>query len=241
MDHFALGGVLIAEKDMASIREAFLDFCAKWSIDYPLHSSDIRGKRNDFAWLQNDEIGGKFLAELDAFIQSLPVLGFAAVVHRPGYNARYEPLYGEKRWWMCKTAFSILVERVAKHISPTNGTMAIRFEMCGKREDAAIVQYAKDLKAVGMPFNQTNSAAYDGLAATDFKKTLLGEPRGKKKRNIGIQIADLFLYPMAKHGYEPNYRAWTSLFGSKKVIDAVLPVEKLPTHGIKYSCFRQDC
>ncbi|WKZ28743.1 MAG: DUF3800 domain-containing protein [Patescibacteria group bacterium] len=241
MDHFALGGVLIAEADIASVHEAFFGFCTKWNIDYPLHSSDIRGKRNDFAWLQDDALADKFLKELNTFIQTLPALGFAAVVHRPGYNTRYEPLYGEKRWWMCKTAFSILVERVVKHVSSINGTLAIRFEMCGKREDAAIIQYSKDLKAVGMPFNPSNSAAYGALTAADFKKILLGDPRGKKKRNIGIQIADLFLYPMAKHGYEPGYRPWLSLFDAKKVIDAVLPAEKLPTHGIKYSCFGQDC
>jgi hypothetical protein len=51
-----------------------------------------------------------------------------------------------------------------------------------------------------MPFNADNYAAYCALAAEDFRLIVLADPRGKTKKTPMIQIADLFLYPMAKGG-----------------------------------------
>jgi hypothetical protein len=238
MDHFALGGVLVAEEDKRSIAEAYQSFCDDWNISYPLHSSDIRGMRNDFAWLESSaKQKDKFLSELEAFLVSLPVVGFAAVVHRPGYNARYEERYGDKRWWMCKTAYSILIERVTKYVRSLGGVLEVRFEECGKKEDRALAVYAKALKNDGHPFNIETSARYDGLSCESYRQTVLGEPRRKKKSNLYIQIADLYLYPMAKRKYEPTYNPWVVLYENKKVVDALLEVGSEDLLGIKYSCF----
>ncbi len=54
-----------------------------------------------------------------------------------------------------------------------------------------------------------------------------------------IQLADIVLYPMVKGGYEPNYRPYRHLMENKKLIDAVLAPEDLPSCGIKYSCFER--
>ncbi|CAG1012369.1 hypothetical protein RHIZO_04239 [Rhizobiaceae bacterium] len=52
-----------------------------------------------------------------------------------------------------------------------------------------------------------------------------------------MQIADLFLYPMAKGGYDPTYRPYRALKESGRLIDAHLSPERIPSLGIKYSCF----
>lgn len=74
MDCFALGGILIEDKDRASLQAAHSAFCARWKITYPLHSTAIRGRRGDFAWLGADtEIENRFLVDLESTMLALPV------------------------------------------------------------------------------------------------------------------------------------------------------------------------
>ena len=69
MDHFALGGVLMKESDKDKIEQAYKEFCKSWSIDYPLHSTKIRGMRSDFAWLEeSSKQKDTFYAELESFL-----------------------------------------------------------------------------------------------------------------------------------------------------------------------------
>lgn len=69
IDCFALGGILIADSDRASLQAAHSSFCERWNITYPLHSTAIRGKRNNFAWLgANPAVEQEFLAELEHFL-----------------------------------------------------------------------------------------------------------------------------------------------------------------------------
>lgn len=238
MDHFALGGILVAEEDKDALKDAYKEFCTNWSINYPLHSTKIRGMRSDFAWLEEStKQSNKFYSELDDFLISLQVIGFATVVHRPGYNVRYHEKYEGKPWWMCKTAYSILIERVSKYVIEQNGILTVRFEGAGKREDRALIEYARDLKVTGMPFDTGTSAKYDVLQPADFQTLILGDPRRKLKENLFVQLADLYLYPMAKRKYEPTYNPWILLYENSKVIDALLPEQEWSSKGIKYSCF----
>ena len=52
-----------------------------------------------------------------------------------------------------------------------------------------------------------------------------------------IQIADLYLYPMATAGYDDNYKPYLALMKAGRLIDSVLPPENRSLLGIKYSCF----
>ncbi len=96
-----------------------------------------------------------FFKDLNEYLCKIPVIGFAAVVDRRGYNKRYEEKYKENRWWMCKTAFNILIERVVKYVISKDSKLKIRFEEGGKKEDRAILQYLKDLKKDGLPFDSS--------------------------------------------------------------------------------------
>ncbi|MDD4122917.1 MAG: hypothetical protein PHO23_01505 [Candidatus Pacebacteria bacterium] len=62
----------------------------------------------------------------------------------------------------------------------------------------------------------------------------------KKKTNLFVQIADLYLYPMAKSGYDSKYKAWVNLFKNKKVINALVSIKTRSKLGIKYSCFDKE-
>lgn len=238
MNCFALGGILVEETHKIILEEKYKVFCEKWEIGYPLHSTKIRGKRDDFSWLEKSaKDNDRFLSELEELMISIPVIGFAAVISRDGYNSRYKEKYGNERWLMCKTAYNILMERVSKYVIGEDSTFEVCFEEVGKMEDRAIIQYGRDLKSVGLPFNKDTSAKYQSLSADDFKKVMLGDPNRKKKENLYVQIADLYLYPMIKRKYDEAYRPWNVLFNSKKVIDSVLSGDDMAILGIKYSCF----
>lgn len=238
MDHFALGGVLVEENDREFILKEYKSFISDWGLSYPLHSSEIRSMRDNFIWLESSaKQREKFLQELEVFLLKLPVVGFAAVVHRPGYNARYKEKYAGKPWWMCKTAYAILIERATRYVQARGGKLKIRFEEAGKKEDRAITEYTKMLKTTGMPFANDTSAQYHGLLPEDFRTVIFGQAERKKKENVYMQIADLYLYPMAKRKYEPTYNPWVKFFEEGKVIDSLLTPEDFAHLGIKYSCF----
>ncbi len=237
MDCFGLGGVLINREDLNRVWDAHREFCDAWGITYPLHSYGIRGGRGNFSWLKNPERAVEFLAELEMFLVSLPVIGIAAIIHRPGYVARYAERYGRRPWSMDKTAFSILIERAAKHARSEGRRLRVFFERSGKQEDRDMVAFMKELKSGGMPFDGDNTAAYGGLEADEFTELVLGEPKGRTKKTPMLQVADLYLYPMAKAGYDASYKPYLALMRAGRLIDSVLPPEDRQLLGIKYSCF----
>lgn len=237
MDCFALGGVLIREEDIDGIFAAHKAFCRSWNIDYPLHSSRIRGGQGKFGWLKKPENAAAFLPALEDFILSLPVISLACAVHRPGYVARYREQYRERLWFMCKTAYSILIERAAKYADEQDRKLEVFFEGTGRKEDRSIVEYTRALKKTGMPFAEATSGPYAPLSPEDFRRLVLGEPRQRLKKTPMIQIADLVLYPIVKGGYDPNYRPYKKLISGRKVIDSLLTPDQCSRRGVKYSCF----
>jgi hypothetical protein len=237
-DFFGLGGVLVDEEDEGAARDLHRAFCAGWAIDYPLHSSSIRSRHKRFAWLRDLSKSDleRFQASLEEFILAWPVVCIAAIIDRPGYNARYAAKYAGERWRLCKTAFTILIERSARVAIERHRKLRVYPEKTGLKEDGYLRGYYNDLRANGMPFDSNNSTIYEPLSADEFKDALY-EFRLKEKSSPLSQIADLILYPMARGGYEPDYRPYRKLREAGKLIDCVLPRDDVPRRGIKYSCF----
>ncbi len=237
LDYFAFGGIMINAEDSDAFLTSHRLFSEKRGINYPPHSWAIRGGRENFGWLKNPEKAFDFHSDLAAFLMALPIIGIATVIDRLGYLASYKERYEKNTWLMCRTAFCILIERAAKYADRNGRTLRVFFERAGLTEDRDLVQYMRDLKRVGMPFDNTNSANYNSLCAADFRRIVMGEPRRRTKDTPMIQVADLLLYPMAKGGYDPTYRAYVALMNAGKLIDALLQPEERASLGIKYSCF----
>lgn len=72
-------------------------------------------------------------------MRDAPVIGLACVIDWPGYNKRYAEKYAENRWMLCKTAFSVVVERAAKfaiskrHAAPSASRKVQQARDNGKR------------------------------------------------------------------------------------------------------------
>ncbi len=115
--------------------------------------------------------------------------------------------------------------------------LEVYYESSGRKEDRDILSYARALKTEGTPFDAENSSSYRPLSPEDYRRIVLGEPRQKTKKTPMIQIADLVLYPIAKAGYDPEYRPYKRLKDNGKLIDCFLDEGDIYSLGIKYSCF----
>jgi hypothetical protein len=238
MDWFALGGVLVDSEALTVAIDLHQTFLDRWGMDYPLHSTKIRGRRKEFSWLGRDQARATmFYTELGDMLVEQPVLGIACVIDRPGYNARYKEQYGDDRWLMCRTAYSIVIERALKYAKSQDAVLEVLYEGAGEAEDRNLEAYHKELKRGGMPFDADRSAQYEALEAGSFTAALLGDAQRVTKKSPLIQVADLYLYPLVKAGYQAGYAPYDQLFDSGRVIDAVLREEDRPTLGVKYSCF----
>ena len=237
-DWFGLGGVLIKQEDEETGRRAHADFCRRWNVTDPLRSADIRGKAGAFAWLGKIEKAEreKFLEELYQLMAVIPVIGHACVIDRPGYNARYLEKYGRSRWLLCKTAFSVSVERAAKFARDQGYKLKVYVEKGDKKTDRHVKQYYDDLRNDGMPFNPDTSGKYAPLNAAELADTLY-EFRIKAKTSPLIQMADLYLWPICMGGYHVQNRTYARLKEDEKLIDCLLEPDQVPELGIKYSCW----
>ena len=237
---FGLGGILVADKDEASIRANLAAFCERWNIVAPLHSYDIRNRVNAFSWLANapEDKRSRFYDELTALITTQPFYAIACVIDRSGYNARYREKYGQRRWAMSKTAFTIVVERAAKFAAHKEHGLKVYFEQHSKKEDRAMLNYYNEMRTIGQPFNAETSAKYTPLAAEKFH-SILKDCRQKKKSSPMVQLADLVLFPLCVGGYDVTDRAYQTLVEHEKIIDSVVHADQLASIGVKYSCFDQ--
>lgn len=238
-DWFALGGVLVDSSDKARCDKAISDFRAAWPKlgDKPLHSYDIRNKSADFRWLEDltsMELA-HFYEGISELLKCLPITVAGCVIDRPGYNARYMGRYGPRRWKLCRTAFTIAVERAAKFAAHHDARLRVFVERTDRKTEAQFKTYFDELKAGGAPFNPLTSAKYRPLAQDVLANTLY-EFRVKTKASDLMQIADLCLWPICSGGYNPENRSFVMLKQEGKLLDA-LCTEDNGLQGIKYSCF----
>lgn len=239
-DWFALGGVLIDDEEIDGATRAVDSFRERWPQmkDAPLHSHEIRGPYKNFAWLKEENnVRGAFLEDLSRTLLSLPVIGLACVIDRPGYNARYSAQYSkEQRWSLCKTAFAIAVERATKRSILRGRKLRVYVERSSKRDEQKLKEYYDTLRSAGSWFNPGTSDRYAPTRSNEYADTLY-EFRVKRKTSPMMQVADLFLWPMCIGGYDPSNRTYRELTGAGRLIDCHLSGEEVARLGIKYSCF----
>jgi hypothetical protein len=235
--YFALGGVLVLEEDEPAVRTAHEALCQKWSIDYPLHSEPIRHGTGDFSWLRRESPEYKpFMRDLTAMLTSIPVLGLACAIDRPGYDSRYRKRYGRNQWQLCKTACSIVIERAAKYARSMGRVLRVLAEKSCKDDEKRIRAYFDHLRTSGAPFDPSKSATYTPLAAAECGETLI-ELRFKQKTSPPMQIADLYLWPIAVERYRTGGRSYAHLRDSSRLIECLLSAAEVSRRATKYSCF----
>lgn len=237
-DWFGIGGVFLRESDEDAVRARHAEFCSKWGITYPLHSAEIRACSDNFCWLGEcpKEDRNAFLGGLTSLLTSTELTAIACVIDRPGYNHRYREKYGRGRWSLCKTAFTVVVERALKHAQEHGQRLRVLVERADKRTDRMVEGYYDDLRANGHPFDPTNASKYTPLTKEDFAKGLY-EFKTKQKSSPLMQLADLALWPICIGGYDPKNRSYVYMQNAGMLIDNKLAPELLSERGIKYYCW----
>lgn len=237
-DWFALGGIMINDEEVAGA-EAILDaFRVNWPQmkDSPLHSYEIRGSHKNFAWLGSEPgLKDRFMTDLQTMLLSLPIIGIACVMDRPGHNAKYKERYEAERWLLCKTAFTIAVERSAKWAIANERKLRVFIEKSNKKEEKSMQAYFDSMRATGHCFDPTTAAPYLPLGPASLTNCLY-QFKPKPKSSGLMQVADLMLWPMCMGGYDSDNRVYKTLLNAGKVIDCHLAEWERPLRGIKYSC-----
>jgi hypothetical protein len=176
------------------------------------------------------------MRDLSRFLTTINVVGLACVIDRPGYDARYREKYGRRQWHLCRTAFSIVVERAAKYARDNGRKLRVMPERSSRDDERRIWTYFGYLREKGAPFDNQSSSLYAPLSADEFRDTLY-ELRFKAKSSPMAQVADLYLWPLAIAGYDEGNRAYGLLRTAGRLIESRLPEPQQTACGTKYSCF----
>jgi hypothetical protein len=153
-----------------------------------------------------------------------------------GLQRSLSPDVWAQRWSLCKSAFSISVERAAKYARANGCRLRVLPERCNKQEDQVLRGYYDELKAKGAPFAADTSDKYGPLSAAELRATLY-EFKLKAKTSPMAQLADLYLWPMCMGGYRTDNRPYKRLREDGKLIECGIPSEDWPMLATKYYCF----
>ncbi len=236
-DWFGFGGVMLRGEDNDAARSMVSGFAEKWELRSPIHMTDMLSEKKGFAWLgrTSQVVREEFWSDWRNVLCGVEVIGMGCIVDRPGYVARGYLEQHKDPWLLCRSAFDITVERAAKIARLENRRLHIVFE-----QDAAmnstVTGYFHNLKRNGLEFDQKNSSKYKPLSKIEFGETL-GRIQHKPKSFSLLQLADSYIYAMARHAYEKRFWIYRSLRDRKKLADFALPQEQLPQLGVKYYCF----
>ncbi|MBI1405284.1 MAG: DUF4102 domain-containing protein [Caulobacter sp.] len=138
---------------------------------------------------------------------------------------------------LCRTAFDILIERAGKNASAHGRRLRVKYEGSNVDADHALRAYFAVLKAAkGLQFDAGRAAKYSPMNPVELAGVLIDIER-KDKRSKLMQIADSYVYAIARGGYESEFPLHANLRDSGRLIDASLSDELRPSMGIKYSCF----
>lgn len=238
-DWFGLGGYIVREEDVDAARAAHDAIVKKWGVRNPFHMTDMLAEKKHFAWLGRlkQEDNDRFWRDYKDFLCGLPVIGTACIIDRPGYVARgYLEKHGSNKWLLCRSAFDILVERSVKYARSQGRKLDIICESdTGANE--TIRRYFRNLKANGLGFNQQTSEKYKPLSQEDFAATL-GTLEWKGKPHPMVQIADSFIYTIARGRYEQKWHIYRRLRDAKRISTfAFSTKEEVAAMGVKYYCF----
>lgn len=238
-DWFGLGGYLLINEDKVAVRELHRQFCDEWDIKHPFHMTDMQAAKKKFAWLGRltDKERSRFWEEYKDMISSIPALGAGCIISRPGYVERgYLNSFPDSKWLLCRSAFDITVERAAKYARHLGVKLDVVFEADGPI-NATMKGYFQNLKTNGLNFDTTNSAKYGPLSQSEFAETL-GTIEYKAKASPYLQIADSYIYAIARGKYDRHYGVYCRLRDRKRIMNfALSDNDMIKAMGVKYYCF----
>jgi hypothetical protein len=199
----------------------------------------MRSEKKKFAWIGRlkAEDRDRFWSSYRTFLANLPVAGTGCVIDRPGYVARgYGKRDGDAKWLLCRSAFDIVVERAAKLAKQQGRRLKIFYEMADPSTNEMIENYFYNIKENGLGFDATTSAKYLPLTAAEFQHLLL-DIEGKDKSNRIMQIADSYVYAIARGSYDRKFDIYRRLAEAGRLVTSQVAPQFAAILGVKTYCF----
>jgi hypothetical protein len=192
---FLLCGCLISETSLKKLEKSVKRFKRKYfsSTDVILHSRDIRKCEGSFQILFDLDLKARFYADLNTILGSSQFCIIGAGVHKERHLKRYGKVAHDP-YSLC---LSFVLERLVYRLNrmDTGARVEIFVEQRGKREDQALLAH----------FNAISDRGTYYVASSEFKTKFRGFGFYSKGDNIiGLQIADLCAYPLARHLINPK-------------------------------------
>ena len=236
-DWFAFGGIMVRGEDNDEARGLVDGFAKRWRLRGPAHLTDMRAEKGHFAWLERrtQEERDAFWTDWKGVLVGAPVIGLACVIDRPRYLARgYLAKHGNDRWLLCRSAFDITVERAAKIAKREDRKLHVVFE-ADPSFNKTVVGYFDNLKENGLAFDKANSGKYEPMPKEEFA-SILGRIQYKPKAFPLLQLADSYVYAMARAGYDKKFDLYRHVRDRARIADFAFPGEGAKL-GVKYYCF----
>ena len=239
-DWFAFGGFIIKREDEDAAKWARDEVAQALGVRHPFHITDMLAETKSFSFLgrKTERERQQFWIEYQQFLADQPVLGLACVIDRPGYVARgYVQNHPDSKWLLCRSAFDIAVERAAKYAIREGRRLRIIFESDAPF-DPVVKGYFANLKENGLAFDSVNSDKYTPLTQEQFAATLT-TIEARPKSNRLLQIADSYIYAMARGKYQKQFSLWRQLCDHQRISNFALggDADAIRAMGIKYYCF----
>ena len=192
---FVLCGVLFNENEYTSLGNRVIKL--KKSIwgdkKVILHSSDIRKCEKEFVLLFNPEIKQNFYSAINDTIRKEDFVIISAGVRKTEYNKKY----GKTGEDVYQVSLSYIIERLIFYTDdlPGEKRISIFIEKRGLKEDALLSKHLQKILSRGTYYvsSERLKALIKGFKFYD-----------KKQDKVGLQIADLIAYPIARYIIDPE-------------------------------------
>ena len=193
---FALLGLLIEEENYQKISEEITVFKNKYfkSTDVILHSRDIRKCEGAFAILFDLNVKKAFYEDLNSILFNNDYMLVASAILKQKHIEQYGKLADDPY----EIAITFLLERMLFELDSRKNQeiTEVTIEGRGKKEDQQLAKRYNELLYKGS--NEVKPLRF----RTKFSEELVFKK--KKENDIGLQLADLCAYPLARYVLYPT-------------------------------------
>jgi hypothetical protein len=192
---FLLCGCVVSSKILSAFEKQVNAFKLKYfnTTEVILHSRDIRKCEGAFQILFNQDIKKQFYDDLNYMLSRAEYFLIGSAVQKE----RHIKQYGKWASNPYTLSLSFIVERVVFLLDSlgADNTIHILAEKRGRKEDTQLLSH----------FNSVLDSGTYYVSSERLRKTI-GSFRFHHKREniIGLQIADLCAYPLARHVLNPK-------------------------------------
>ena len=192
---FLVCGCLISETSLRFLEKKINSLKLKYfgSTEVILHSRDIRKCEGCFQILFDLDLKSKFYKDLNNLLSGSQFCIIGTGVHKERHLEKYGKLARDP-YSLC---LSFILERLIFYLKKADreAKVEIFVEQRGKREDKMLLSHFNAISDLGTYY----------VTSGEFKTKLSGFGFwGKRDNVIGLQIADLCAYPLARHIINPR-------------------------------------